>query len=63
MLAMLRTVKASPGCRPRVTDGQQRESAQANTMNCTPTQQIKLTLMDGRLEYTRLGHEGKAAHF
>uniref|UniRef100_A0A0A9F474 Uncharacterized protein n=1 Tax=Arundo donax TaxID=35708 RepID=A0A0A9F474_ARUDO len=32
MLAMLRTVKASPGCRPRVTDGQTRESAQANTM-------------------------------
>jgi len=34
MAAMLRMVKASPGCRPRVTDGQQRESAQANTMYC-----------------------------
>jgi hypothetical protein len=35
MAAMLRTVKASPGCRPRVTDGQQRESEQANTMYCS----------------------------
>lgn len=35
MLAMLRTVKASPGSRPRVTDGHTRESAQANTMYCT----------------------------
>jgi hypothetical protein len=31
MLAMLRTEKASPGCRPRVTDGHTRESEQANT--------------------------------
>jgi hypothetical protein len=36
MLAMLRMVKASPGCRPRVTDGQHRESAQANTMYYAP---------------------------
>jgi uncharacterized protein YgiM (DUF1202 family) len=35
MAAMLRTVKASPGCRPRVTDGHTRESEQANTMYCT----------------------------
>jgi hypothetical protein len=34
MLAMLRTAKASPGCRPRVTDGHTRESEQANTMYC-----------------------------
>jgi len=34
MEAMLRTVKASPGCRPRVTDGHTRESEQANTMYC-----------------------------
>jgi hypothetical protein len=37
MLAMLRTVKASPGSRPRVTDGHTRESAHANTMYCTHT--------------------------
>jgi hypothetical protein len=35
MLAMLRTVKASPGSRLRVTDGHTRESAQANTMYCS----------------------------
>lgn len=35
MLAMLRTEKASPGCRPRVTDGHTRESEQANTMYCS----------------------------
>jgi hypothetical protein len=34
MAAMLRTVKASPGCRPRVTDGHTRESEQANTTYC-----------------------------
>lgn len=36
MLAMLRMVKASPGWKPRVTEGHTRESAQANTMNCMP---------------------------
>jgi len=40
MLAMLRTAKASPGCRPRVTDGHTRESEQANTMYCKCTQPI-----------------------
>lgn len=33
MLAMLRTVKASPGWKLNTTDGHTRESAQANTMN------------------------------
>ena len=40
MAAMLRTVKASPGCRPRVTDGHTRESAQANTMYCMQQRKI-----------------------
>jgi hypothetical protein len=35
MEAMLRTVNASPGCRPSVTDGHTRESEQANTMYCS----------------------------
>jgi hypothetical protein len=39
MEAMLRTVNASPGCSPRVTDGHTRESEQANTMYCTAMQQ------------------------
>jgi hypothetical protein len=46
MAAMLRTVKASPGCRPRVTDGHTRESEQANTMYCM--QHSKITVMSGQ---------------
>jgi len=47
MAAMLRTVKASPGCRPRVTDGHTRESAQANTMYCMQ-QRKKITIRSGK---------------
>ena len=47
MAAMLRTVKASPGSRPRVTDGHTRESAQANTMYCMQ-QRKKITIRSGK---------------
>jgi hypothetical protein len=40
MAAMLRTVKASPGCSPSVTDGHTRESEQANTMYCSGGREI-----------------------
>lgn len=35
MLAMFLTMKASPGWKSRMCDGQTRESEHANTKNCT----------------------------
>ena len=53
MLAMLRTAKASPGCRPRVTDGHTRESEQANTMYCmhAPSNSEKQSTASWPVEY------------
>jgi hypothetical protein len=41
MLAILRTVKASPGCRPKVSVGHTRESAHEKTMYCKKEQLIQ----------------------